>query len=116
MLSRVFESRPDDDREEDAKAIHNRHDCQLNTPVQPGLDILGREHEIFSGVMALAAVVGFCQFGPSSHDDSVIYVEEICRLVVLRYDPEAYHANNDCGDALDDVEPGSISVPYCGIT
>ena len=89
LLGGVIEACLEDDGQEDTKPVHRRHYCELNTSMQPRLGILDCEHEILLGVMALATIIGLCQFGASSHDDSVFCVEEIRGLIVLWDQPEA---------------------------
>ena len=79
--------------------------------MQPRLDVRDSQHKIFPGVMALSAIVGFCQFGSSSHYDSVFCIEEIRRLVVFRNEPETQDADEDCDDSLDDIEPVMCQYP-----
>ena len=75
--------------------------------MQPRLNIFDCHEEVFPHVVSLPTIVGFSQFGSSSHDDLVLIVEEICSLVVFRDEIETTEGNYDSNDAFENVEPAA---------
>jgi hypothetical protein len=81
----------------------HRHAQHMIESIEPSLDVLDGRHDILDLVVATASAVCSGLFPAISHDDFVIWVKEIGRLVVFWDKPEAGSGKDGGKGSFDDV-------------
>lgn len=83
--------------------------------MQPSFDILSCHPDVFESKVSRATAVLVGELGTAAHDDLVILVEEIRRLVGGRHEIVTRKSEDDRDYPFDNVDPGNY-LSACGST
>jgi hypothetical protein len=117
LFGREIEPISDDDGQEGAETIQNRHNRDLDDAMDPALDVFRCFLDISFSVMprAFGVRVCLCSMCALAHESFLVVIEEVGGFEGFGYEEDATKGPDHRDDTFDNVEPASfVNKRYSG--